>query len=559
VEYVKNFVDLKPSGQSWVGLCPFHAEKSPSFFVSPGKNSYFCFGCQQGGGPLSFAMKVTGRSFVDCLKDLAERANYTLPVLRGGQKEERVNRAGLFEVMKAARDFYHEILRSREGQEALDYLLGRGISKESIKAFGLGLAPSDWDRLSHFLSARGFSTSLQEQAGLIKKSQKSGKYFDLFRSRIMFPVSDDFPRVVAFAGRTYKPGDESAKYVNSSTTPIFEKSRVLYGFDLARPFIRSGQVAFLVEGYLDVISMHAAGLKATVAAMGTALTQDQVNSLKGSAKEIQLVFDSDQAGLAAAKRALPLLYNADLDGRVIRLPSGHDPDSYIRKFGSQPFLELGQKAQDLCDFLMEVLVSTNSNTVTGQGRIISEITDILSKVPDLAKGQFLRNRLAERLSVSAKLLPLKKFDDLKKAQVLVKPLPPVDYHPLAGRLLELLIVYPQNQRFITEGLVEVWPQDRTKVVIEDFFNQIKENQGQAQIRPEGFLHSNDALIESLVAKALALPPRLNPGESERLVESIIGKFTQQAEIKRNKEFTEAIKRAEAVGDYETVNKLLAAR
>jgi DNA primase len=558
VAYVQNFVDLKPSGKSWVGLCPFHAEKTPSFFVTPGKNSYFCFGCQQGGGPLSFAIAITGRSFGDCLKDLAERANYTLPVLTsGGDREPKVNRAGLFEVMKEARDFYVSVLNSREGDEAYDYLRGRGITDESIKAFGIGLAPSDWDRLGRHLNAKRFSAALTGQAGLIKKSEKSGKFFDVFRSRIMFPVQDDFPRVVAFAGRTYKKGDESAKYVNSSTTPIFEKSRVLYGLDLARPFIRTGKVAFIVEGYLDVISMFAAGVKSTVAAMGTALTQYQVDSLKGTAKEIQLVFDSDAAGLEAAKRALPLLYNADLDGRVIRLPDGHDPDTFIRAHGSGAFFDLANGAQDLCDFLMDHLVAAHSKTMTGQGKIISEITGILSQVPDAVKGQFLRNRLAERLGLSPELLSLKKVEDFKQTKVAVPALPKVDYSPLAGQLLEHLIVYPECLKMVNEALVDIWPNDRTKPVIVEFLNQVNEDRQRPKIRPESLLHMGDSLMESLIAKSLVTPKKFNQSVRLEVAKTLVGKLNAQFNKKRSQDFTSAIKRAEAMGDYETVNKLLA--
>ncbi|MDR2368167.1 MAG: DNA primase [Deltaproteobacteria bacterium] len=560
VAYVRGFVDLKPGGRTWRGLCPFHSEKTPSFHVDPVKNLYYCFGCGKGGGPITFMMEITGQPFLECLREMAERANYTLPTLDHGQRETKgPNRAGLYEVMKTAQEFYVSCLAGRDGREAVDYLRERGVSRDSVTAFGLGLAPKEWDRLTRFLDGKRFSKDIQLEAGLIKKAKTGDRHFDTFRNRITFPIHDGFPRVLAFAARTYAPGDEGAKYINSPTTPIYEKGRQLYGFNLARPYVKSGGVAFLVEGYLDVISMFAGGVKATVAAMGTALTQHQVNSLKGTAKEVQLVFDADNAGMEAAKRALPLLYNADLDGRVIRLPAGHDPDSFIREYGSQAFYDLADKALDLSEFFLGRLLETNAKTVTGQGRIISEMQDILRQVPDAVRGQFLRNKLAERLGLSPELLRLKTVERSRMAAVAPKALPGADYSLLAGKLLKLIITHRECLRLVGDDLLAIWPRDRTARVLTELLAQVKENPDSPDIRPESLRLEDDPLMSSLVTEAMIRPREYPAAKSLETAKLMIAKLSSLAAQKVNEEYTMAIKRAEAMGDTETVTKLMAAK
>jgi DNA primase len=505
-------------------------------------------------------MAMTGQSFLDSLKELASRANYSLPALsRDDRSESGPNRAAIYEVMKKAQDFYARCLAGTDGRRAMEYLKDRGIGRDPINSFGLGLAVKEWDRLLHYMEGQKFSLKVLTEAGLVKKSQKFDKFFDIFRNRIIFPVYDNMSRVIAFAARTYVPDDQGAKYINSSTTPIFEKGRQLYGFNLARPHIKAGGVAFIVEGYFDVIALAASGVKAVVAAMGTSLTQDQVNSLKGVAKEVQLVFDGDSAGVEAAKRALPLLYNASLDGRVICLPSKHDPDTFVREFGPQAFYELADKAQDLSEFYLSRLLANNAKTITGQSKIITEMQEILRQVPDGVKGQFLRNMLADRLGLSPEMLELRPVEKIKAEITVKKEALKADYNFMAGKLLRFVIIHDECLKLIDEQLLEIWPEDRTMPVLVELINQIAENPQKPEIREAALRLEDDPLMSSLVSEA-ALHPREYPApEAMKMAKNMITKLKIQYTKRLNEEFTRAIKLAESIGDQETVMKLLKAK
>ncbi|MDR3135632.1 MAG: DNA primase [Deltaproteobacteria bacterium] len=559
VSLVSSYLDLHQSGKDWKGLCPFHDEKTPSFHVDPVKNLFYCFGCGKGGGPITFLMEMTGQPFVDCLKELAERANYALPVLGPDQNDASgPSKPSLYEAMKVSQQFYGATLSSVEGKAARAYLAGRGISQGAIESFGLGLAPDGWDRLGAFLRSKKVPQQVALEAGLIKRSRDGNKVFDTFRNRITFPLLDSFPRVVAFAARTYA-GEDGAKYINSPTTPIYEKGRSLYGFNLARDHIKGGGLAFIVEGYFDVISMHSGGAKATVAAMGTSLTQYQVNALKGLAKEVLLVFDGDKAGLAAAKRALPLLYNADLDGRVICLPAGHDPDTFVREFGAKAFYELADKAQDLSGFYIGQLLNTEAKTITGQGRMITDIQEILRQVPDKAKGQYLRNKLADLLGLSADLFELRKKEETKSGAFVTKALPSTDYNLVAGNLISFVIVHRECLSLLDRGLLDIWPRDRTLRVLTEFLGQVGDSNDSPGIRPENLRLEDDPLMSSLVSGAMMGRREYPVGESQRVAKLMIDKLARQAAKALNEEYTRAIKMAEERGDAETVEKLLSAK
>ncbi|MDR1309450.1 MAG: DNA primase [Deltaproteobacteria bacterium] len=566
VALVRGYVDLKPAGRSWKGLCPFHNEKTPSFHVDAEKNLYYCFGCGKGGGPITFLMEIGGKGFVEALEELAERAGYKLPVLSQGPAARKgPDRAAIYEVMRQAQEFFVGFLAGPRGGKGVEYLAGRGISVESVRTFGLGLAPDDWGALVAHLGSLGFPRNLLLEAGLARKAAASDHVYDAFRNRVMFPIMDGLPRVIAFAGRTFVAGDDSAKYVNSPTTAVYEKGRHLYGFNLARPHVKGGGVVFLVEGYFDAISMHAGGVKAVAAVMGTALTQFQVNLLRGVAREVLLVFDGDSAGMEAAKRALPLLYNADLDGRVIILPGGHDPDSFIREFGGRSFYDLADQAQDLSEFYLSRLLAVNAATMTGQGRIITEMQDILRQVPDAAKGQFLRNKLADRLGLSADHLSLRP-GGLPQAPAVPGGRPQsaaspggrsrADYDFVAGRLLRFAIIHQECQGLFDDRLLEIWPQDRTRYVFETLLGQLRAG---SAIRPGALRLEDDPQMSALVSEATLRPRECGPQEAMAMARDMITKLESHAGKRLNEEFTRAIRMAEAAGDQEAVMRLLAAK
>jgi DNA primase len=376
---------------------------------------------------------------------------------------------------------------------------------------------------------------------------------------------DHTRKVVAFAGRTFEPNTDpnTPKYVNSPTTPVYEKGRILYGLAQARPHIKSGEVTFIVEGYFDLISLAAHGVKPVVASMGTALTQRQVNLLKGLTREVQLVFDGDSAGEEASKRAMPLFYNAELDSRVVRLPQGHDPDSYVRQFGSKAFYDLADQAMELSDFLFQSAMSKKSKTISGEGRIISMVQDILSQIPDAAKGQYLRNQLAQKLNISPELLSLSQREkpllagSLGHLKTAARPNElPTDYNMVAGRFLSFMITHPECQRLLTEELIKFWPRDRTRPVMEGFLAQYK---SQKSISPDELRLEEDPLMSRLIFGAMMAAREASPQEAMGIANNLLTKLSSHDGQKMNEEYTQAIKAAEARGDHSAVLELMAAK
>ncbi|MDR1657231.1 MAG: DNA primase [Deltaproteobacteria bacterium] len=565
VGLVKQYVDLKRVGVSWRGLCPFHAEKTPSFYVHPEKGSFYCFGCGEGGGPFKFLMMINGLSFPDAVRELAGRVSIDLPALSHEKVptlDGRPLKTVLYEVMDKAQEFYRHNLWADGGKHARQYLTDeRGLDPQVIKHFGLGLALDSWDSLLRYLGGLKYSDRTMEAAGLVKPRSSGAKgFYDAFRDRLMIPVADPENRVVALAGRTFGKSDnpDSPKYINSPATDIYIKGRILYGLHQARPHVRAGGLIFLVEGYFDLISLVSAGVKPVAAVMGTALTPYQLSSIRSMAKEVHLVFDSDRAGEEATKRALPLLYNAELNGRVIRLPAGHDPDSFIRQFGPNAFFDLADKAADIADYYVSRLVKSPQTTLTGESYLVSQAAEILAQVPDGAKSQYLRNKLAEKLGISKDHLeikggPPKHLGPPPTATRL--PTGP-DFDPMAARLLKHVITHPESAPTLKPDLKEIWPDDRTKPVFEAIVLQLEQT---SVLVPERLRFDDDAQMASLISGASASGRLHDAQESVMLAQNLIIKLKSQYSRKVQKELTQAVREAENAGDQELARRLLAGK
>ncbi|PLR87623.1 DNA primase [Bacillus sp. V33-4] len=339
VDVISDYVQLKKQGRNYFGLCPFHGENSPSFSVSPDKQIYHCFGCGAGGNAYSFLMEAEGLTFMEAAIKLADRANIDLQLdlsaVSAGKPISKENQQ-MIEAHELLRKFYHHLLvNTKDGQHALEYLLGRGFTIESINKFEVGYALGTWDFVYKFLAKRGFSTALLEKAGLIIKREKDGSYFDRFRDRIMFPILDKNGNTIAFSGRSL--GADEPKYLNSPETAIFNKSKILYNFHLARPSIRKLQQAVLFEGFADVIAADRSGVENGIATMGTALTDEHITLIKRNVQSVIICYDADNAGVEAAFRAATALSAAGSYIRVAQMPDGMDPDDYIKKFGADKF------------------------------------------------------------------------------------------------------------------------------------------------------------------------------------------------------------------------------
>lgn len=559
-------VDLKRSGASWVGLCPFHNEKTPSFHVNAEKGTYHCFGCGQGGNVFKFHMLTRGLTFPEAVKELAERAGIELPKDAGGGGQAptldgRPLKTVLYELMKLASGFFENELWLPQNREALSYLVeGRGLSAEVVKKYGLGLAPDSWDALMSRLLAKRFSHKSLLAAGLIKARSQGDGYYDIFRRRLMIPVADIENRVVAMAGRTWRKDEDqnTPKYINSPATDIYTKGRLLYGLHQARPHVRNGGLVFLVEGYFDLISLVSAGVKPVAAVMGTALTSHQLSTVKNMAKEVHLVFDSDSAGEEATKRALPLLYNLEMEGRVIRLPEGHDPDTFVREYGAEAFYDLADSAMDIADYFVSRLIKPTGGTLTGEAQLVTRAQEVLSQVPDAAKCQYLRVKLAERLGISPELLvgnpAAKRPVVIPRTQAKLGERGAGPRDPLAERLLRHVLTYPESASVLTWDLTEIWMDLPTKPLLEAV---VKQYEAAGVLSPENLHLEDDDLAGNLVSLASVSPKTLGQAESKELAEAMIDKMRQNRKRHDQAKVTQDVRAAEAAGDTELVLKLMA--
>ncbi len=352
VDVISGYVKLQKKGSSYFGLCPFHNEKSPSFSVSRQKQMYYCFGCGAGGNVFTFLMEYENYTFIEAVEYLAERSGVELPKAEYSReaKERAGLKASLLEINKAAAQYFYVQLKSKQGKAGYTYLRERRLSDETIRAFGLGYSNKYSDDLYRYLWSKGYQEEMIRQAGLISIDEKHGVY-DKFWNRVMFPIMDVNSRVIGFGGRVM--GDAKPKYLNSPETPIFDKSRNLYGLNRARS---SRKPYFLLcEGYMDVIAMHQAGFTNAVASLGTALTAGHASLIRRYVQEVYLTYDSDEAGTKAALRAVPILREAGISAKVIRMDPYKDPDEFIKNLGAEEFEQRIEGAKNGFMFTLEIL------------------------------------------------------------------------------------------------------------------------------------------------------------------------------------------------------------
>lgn len=374
VRLVGESVQLKRAGRRYTGLCPFHNEKTPSFSVDPERQFYYCFGCKKGGNAIDFVIERDRCDFMDALRTLADWAGVQLPRFQRSP-EETDKRQRLLEAHSAAAGVYQKLLRDAKlGRAALDYLHGRGFSDDALKRFGVGYAPEAWDTLARQGLLKKFSAPLLEEGGLLKRRDRDAGYYDTFRDRVLFPIRDEQGRVIAFGGRVLPGSENPAKYLNSPETPLFAKSRVLFGLDLARKRIVETRTAIVFEGYADVVMAHQFGIDNSVAVLGTSLTPEHVQVLRRLADRIVLLFDADVAGGAAAKRSVELFLRESVDVAVAQLPDGSDPDEFLQAHGREAFDASIAAAPDALAFYWRLMQQKFSagQSVTGAGRAMQE-------------------------------------------------------------------------------------------------------------------------------------------------------------------------------------------
>lgn len=408
---ISQYVNLKRRGKNLVGLCPFHSEKTPSFTVYPENGSFYCFGCGVGGDVFTFTGLIENLDYIESVKLLAERSGITLPQDGYDDSMQRLKKR-IYDINRDTARFFHAFLMSPGGKWALDYLIGRGLTVKTIKHFGLGAAPDSWDALIHHLKEKGYTESDMLAANVIGKSQR-GSLYDRFRKRVMFPIINIRGNIVAFSGRAM-PGEDKqgGKYVNTADTPVYKKSENLFGINFAKNVC--SERVILVEGNMDVISLHQAGFENTVAPLGTAFTTEQANLLSRYTKEIVLMLDADAAGQKAVRRASELLENTGLSVRVVVVPDGKDPDEYIKKNGKERFAALLEGAVSDMEYkLLTAAKDINLDNEDGRLKYLAAAAEIIAASDDIMTRDIYIGRLSEKYGVSRTALNAR-IEELRK-------------------------------------------------------------------------------------------------------------------------------------------------
>lgn len=390
VEVVSRYVQLRKKGKYFTGSCPFHHDQAPSFTVTPDKQIFYCFGCRAGGDVFKFLMLKENLTFYEAVHMLAQQAGITIPSTESPARREKENRqAGLQQINSLAKDFFHHVLQHHHAAAAArQYLARRGLSPEVLERFQVGFALPGWDSLLGFLGRKGYRPHDVAEVGLAVKSE-TGKYYDRFRNRIVFPIWDATGRVVGFGGRVLD--DSTPKYLNTPETPFFSKGRILYGLHLARPAIREKGFVVVVEGYMDVVTAHLHGVTNAVASLGTALTAEQGKLLMNYSRDVVIAYDADAAGVAATIRGLDLLQELGCQVRVVSIPDGKDPDDFLKKHGHQAWEKLINEAQSLIEYKLQQATAGGAvKTVAGKLEVMRQVFPNLALKGEVEKEEGLK-------------------------------------------------------------------------------------------------------------------------------------------------------------------------
>ncbi len=475
VEIVSDYVTLKRSGARYVGLCPFHQEKTPSFSVNEEKGVFYCFGCGVGGNVFSFLTQLKGLSFVAAVEELARRAGIPLQVspLSASQKDkERLYRVNLW-----ASDFYRKILQSPSGKPAQEYLRQRGIRQEAVDKFWLGYAPSGWETLSAAALRQGFSQGLLEAVGLAIPRERGKGCYDRFRHRLLFPIMDPSGHVLGFGGRVLNPEDQP-KYLNSPESLLFSKGKTFYGLHATQSAIAKERCVIIVEGYLDLISLWQAGLCHVVAPLGTALTPYHMEILRRYTDQIILIFDGDTAGKRAAKRSLEPFLRASLFPKVVFLQDGEDPDQQVQKRGAEFLLDQISKAPFLLDAIMDEGFREAGEEIPDRAKWLEGMLAIIAFIEDpLRRGLYLQ-RMADRMGLSLAVLEEKRNPSSRthNSNRFSEPMER-EKLPVAERLaIQAMIRYPQ---WMPEGEMD-WIDHLTHKGLQNIARAFLEQRSQGQ-------------------------------------------------------------------------------
>lgn len=500
VDVISQYVHLKRSGRNFFGLCPFHNEKSPSFSVSPDKQIFHCFGCGVGGNVFSFITQIEGINFVEAVQMLAERANIQLPTLQdNGDSQREELKAKVYKVNEFTAEFYHQNLYKPQAKMAQEYVKKRQLSNETLKSFKIGFS-GKFDELYQELKKQGFGEMEILESGLVNKNER-GQYIDRYRNRLMFPICDARGKVIAFGGRVLD--DSKPKYINSPENVVYSKGRNLFGLNVAK----KGDLKriLIVEGYMDVISLHQRGITNVVAPLGTALTEQQGWLLRKNSEQIILSFDSDEAGLKAKLRALDILQNMGCDLRILQMEGAKDPDEYIIKYGNARFNNLVDKALSIIEFKVKILKKDlNLENTNDKIKFLNEIAKLISNVNNTIEREVYIEKIAKEYDISKEAIYAEvnklTYKNVKTEKVLEKPKPVVTHIKREEKVISEAVKRRENTviALLLMGDLNIFEILRQNIKVEDFQDEV--NKKIAQKLYEEFEKGNsniNAIIDNL--------------------------------------------------------------
>lgn len=567
VDVLGEYVNLKKGGANYKGLCPFHNEKTPSFTVSPAKGLYYCFGCQASGNVARFLMQHENLSFPDAVRLLAARYGVSIPEPASDHRVDALK--PFYALHQAATNFFHQcLLRDPVAQPARLYCRERQMSSEMATRFALGYAPDAWDRLGGEMQRQGFAEALLVQSGLVvARDQKAGVY-DRFRNRLMFPIYDRLGRPIGFGGRLLGQADvlHVPKYLNSPETPIFHKGRVLYGLHLAQQAIRQQQSAIIVEGYTDVIACHRHEVGHVVGTLGTALSERHVEMLRGLVKDVTLLFDGDAAGGAATERGIGLLLAAGVRVRVVELPPGEDPDSFLRQHGKAAFLRYVDEAVTFVEYLLARAKRFHDvQTPTGQADCVARILPLLRQVENQVEQWGYLTLLAKKMGLPVEVLQREmglrgatrpsRQTNPRQPSVVTRHTPSLS--PVEYDLVKLML--HDNSAF---------EQARQQIAVDDFQEPLLRDLYALLLRlPPGaeqdvfanmLAHASSDAEQQLVARMATESAVEDAATRRKALEDYIARLQQQKLQARLRQLQASIREAERVGDTDAQHRLLQA-
>jgi len=550
VQIVGEYVRLRKKGRDMWACCPFHTEKTASFKVSPDRQLFHCFGCGKGGNAFSFLMEHEGMSFADAVRYLAGRANITIREARTDQRQDETERLNY--AHEVAVEYFHNLLFQKRYAVVLDGYLKdkRSINDESIETFRLGLSGETWDGFLKHAAGKGLKPEELLKAGLVGKSEQKGSYYDRFRQRLMFPIYNLTHKPIAFGGRTLKKG-ESAKYLNSPETPLYSKGRVLYGLNFARDAIREQHFVYIVEGYFDLISLYQRGIRNVVASSGTAFTPQQARLLARFAEETYLFFDADSAGRAAALRSVDSLYDAGLEVKVISAPQGEDPDSVARERGAEFVEQLRAQALPYIDYRVRQFDITSAGIIERE-KLAKELAALASRIADPTRRELFLQESAQKLRVDQSLL---------QHAMSGQPATPVGsavissrFHAHEAELLSLLLEKSGAIDFVFEAVA---PEDFDSRLLGRIYAAMMTQYKQIGDFDIHRLIDNIPGEDMSAAIAELASREWQSDQIDSQVKLVVGEFVKRKHAEVRKRLKEALRRAEAQGDQDKADDLVA--